>query len=127
ARTGAERARFAAPARDVGATPSRDGRRVLLQHRAAGPGFEHHEWYLVDAADGRMLARGEADETAAQTWADPDLRRLYRVLMPINAPGQRGPEPVAVVAYDLASGAEVGRLALPDVRGGFWPTDRVIG
>jgi hypothetical protein len=125
ARTGAERARLQSPAHGTGQL-SRDGSRLLIQHRRAGPGWELHDWHLLDAGDGRVLGSGQAEGPSAQTWPDPELRQLYRVLTPAYGLDRRGPGPVQIAAYDLETGAEVGRLELPGVLGGWWPGDRVI-
>jgi hypothetical protein len=129
--TGARRASYELPLA-VGAPAerstrlSRDGSRLVLmaEPRPAPP-----EWHVVETATGKILATVPSDPDGrwpSETWIDPDARRLYRLLLPSWFPDNPGPGPAIVVAHDLTTGAEVGRLEVPEVIGGTWDTGRTV-
>jgi hypothetical protein len=108
---------------------SADGSRLVLLSEddgatpAAGGGLV---WSVFDTADGRRIAefRAPAVGSPAVTWEfvslttiDPAGERLYR-LAPVDGPGASGPYPARLIVHDLATGAEVGSLDLPDVQVG---------
>jgi hypothetical protein len=105
---------------------SDDGRRlVLVSEDTTGnpPGGGGIVWTVYDPIDGRQVAEfrapaiGSLEVTAgfvALSAIDPAGTRLYRIA-PVGAPANPELYPVQLVAYDLATGAEVGRLDLPDL------------
>lgn len=132
---GPERARFHPPAPVVVPLLSRDGTRLAVARNGGMPGASGPQptaWYVLDTADGRLLATATATDYVdpGRSWLAPDGRHLYSLAVPNAAAGginNTGPRPVTIVAYDLATGAESGRLALPDVLAGSWQTDRAVG
>jgi hypothetical protein len=78
-------------------------------------------WALIETATGARIATFEPPEGWVDPYAtDPDLTRLYYLTIPTNAP-QAGTEPSLtpeLVAVDLITGAEIGRVLLPDVVAG---------
>jgi hypothetical protein len=86
-------------------------------------------WYAFDTATGAEIARVQGDGGALAGlqrlgYLDPAGARLYR-LVAVGRQEATGPWPTQVVAVDLASGHEIGRVDLPGVRSGFWWTGRV--
>lgn len=124
ARTGAERVRLDRDADGEIAALSRDGRRLVLFAWDSG-------WHLVDTHDGRTLAsipRGPLGILASAI--DPDARRLYRLVPPVDpAPSLAALSDAApeLVAHDLTTGAEIGRLPLLGVVAGLWEAGATPG
>ncbi|HZQ98628.1 MAG TPA: hypothetical protein VFC93_07405 [Chloroflexota bacterium] len=120
ARTGTERARFATPPLAVGARLSRDGSRLVmaLPHSRVDPPAT--EWFTIDTRTGTILSRATVAGPLSQSWLDPAATRLYRVDGPTDGP-MAGPIRLQLVANDLATGAELGRVELPDAGIGTWP------
>ena len=131
---GSERLRFRPPAPVFAQGLSRDGARLVAQApMACGPGgCSRPVWYVFDTRDGGLIARVEGDDRGYGPHAlvDPEGLRLYRLVFDQGAsPGEEreGPWPLAVVAYDLTSGAEVGRRTVPGARGGIWFVRSIAG
>lgn len=112
---------------------SDDGRYLVLSTMAMGTSPD--TWFVVDPTDGRLMATMSISEPAVtfgwDAHVDPVGRRLYR-LVP-QADGSRstaqaaplpGPSPVVLVGYDITTGKEIGRLPLPHLLLGNWPTDQ---
>lgn len=129
-KTGREQTRFRRPGPPVDAWLSGDGRRLVLRSSVdrGEQTADTIRWAVVDTSDGRLLATvmsaepgipsGESVASVGHTWAvDTGARRLYRLIVPGASPGSR-PVPVALVAYDLETGTEVGRVEPPGVRSG---------
>jgi hypothetical protein len=61
----------------------------------------------------------------------PDGTRLYEPIYDTTgnslATQVDGPWPLSIVAYDLLSGLEIARLAVPGIVGGSWPGDPIDG
>ena len=126
---GPERARFPSPIWPATARLSADGRRLVvreLEWSVAGEA-KASAWHVLDTADGRVLAtvRGEEptllEEIEAGNWRgweiDAAARRLYRLVTATDGGDELAP--TTLVAYDLATGAETGRLDLPALRAGI--------
>lgn len=120
-RTGRERARFHPPAPALAFELTADGSRLVLGRCEDGSPEE----YVLDTSDGRVLStlKGEGPPCSWLIRLDPAGQRLYRLVVP-DFIGSASP-PV-LIAYDLASGAEVGRLVLDDLTAGFQRTGREI-
>ena len=137
-RSGAERTRFTLPFSSGalnGLRLSRDGSQLVVTvypySEALGPnqGTDPPGWHVVDTTDGRVLGMVPFDQNGAwhvESWIDPDARRLYRLFLPHWTDETTGPGPARLVAHDLTTGVEVGRLELPEVQGGTWATGRSI-
>jgi len=129
--TGGERYRFELPGAPSGRPRlSRDGSRHVVTGDADGGGLkmEATTWQVIDTGNGRVIATGPYridGEWPSETWIDPEATRLYGLFLP-RAQTNTGPGPSRIVARDLRTGAEVGRLVLPDVRSGTWTTDRTV-
>jgi hypothetical protein len=123
--TGLERRRFALPLPHGNVRVSRDGSRLVMTPPIRrGPGYvaASSTWYVVDAADGRLLSRAELPGDGLASWIDPTASRVFHVVEP---PNQTGPEPLLLHAHDLATGTSLGVLGpLLDVPYGSWPIDR---
>lgn len=137
---GRERTRFHPPALVVTdeVRLSDDGRRAVLRagwvYDGGGGGAvetDPQTWYAVDTTDGQVLATVTSDEQGPGPdgeqpfWIDPNGRRLYRLVV---APGavDPGPWPTQLVANDLTTGEEIGRLDLPEVLAGGGAVGPVI-
>ncbi|MGH2535375.1 MAG: hypothetical protein ACRDJW_24200 [Thermomicrobiales bacterium] len=132
AQTGVERIRFDLPAFVRDTRLSYDGTRLVIQAHPnpaqIGDVGRHDppEWFVVDTADGHVVAKIESDEQNgwhADSWIDPTASRLYRLFIPYS-PEKTGPGATRIVANDLTTGADIARLDLPEVRSGVWVTDR---
>lgn len=125
-RAGIERSRFHPPFNPLPARLSQDGARLVVQHFPTG-GAIPNEWTLLDTTHGQILAttRAEPSNDWQQDLIDPTAQRLYRFLTPGSAINT-GPRPLVVIAYDLTTGNEIGRLPLPDILAGNWQTDRKV-
>lgn len=128
--TGGERARFHPPEHVVFPRLSADGARLLVESRQDMGGPRPTTWYVLDTTDGRVLAAVETAELGGhQVWLDAGARRLYQLVIANAAGGginNTGPRPARIVAYDLTTGAEIGRRELPEVLAGSWQTDRKV-
>lgn len=112
---------------------SRDGSRLVVAAAPASavdtPVLDRAlAWSVYDTADGRRVSTRRIAEPAGwrQLLVDAAAARLYLLTAP-EVDDATGPSPVTLVAHDLlAAGAtgEIGRLALPGVRAGWWQTDR---
>jgi len=145
AATGRERHRFEVPFVFDPATArlSADGERLVavetidpgrLGSTATENALPTSRWHAFDTATGRLLATIEPPEAEAflrfaasnwQSWTvDADGERLYRLASGAAAAVTgNAPAPVGVVAYDLATGAETGRLELPNTEARFRPVN----
>jgi len=125
--TGAARGSFHPPAPVIGTRLSRDGARLVVQPYPSG-GAPPDEWDVLDTADGHLLATVNAvpSNDYVPTLIDADAQALYRFITTAAAGAAPGPRPISLIAYDLRTGAERGRLALPEVTTGNWPTDRTM-
>jgi len=117
---GPERLRFHPPEVAFGARLTRDGSRLLLsQVQNCNPsGCNTPVWHVFDTANGELITTITGDGYEVGPWGgllDPAGRRLYRAT--IGGEGQ-GFRPLHVVAHDLSTGAEVGKVTLSDVRAG---------
>ncbi|MGH2532836.1 MAG: YncE family protein [Thermomicrobiales bacterium] len=89
-------------------------------------------WHVFDTATGRLVSTNNAaGPFAFGRWLDPAGTRLYYLSGPIlrGYPSVTGwresagePAPARIVAHDLATGEEVGRLELAGVPVGAWET-----
>jgi hypothetical protein len=129
-RTGAERLRFQPTADVIYPRLSQDGRRLLVQHRPVITPDEKaiEAWQVLDTTTGQSqpVVNLPSDGVDYRTWLDPQATRLYALVSPGLRRDATGPAPSTLVAYDLTTGAETGRLALPSVVEGSWPTDRTV-
>jgi hypothetical protein len=85
-------------------------------------------WYSLDTNTGRVYASIPADPEhgwPAGSWIDPEGMRGFRLFLRYSNT-ELGPWPVVVVGYDLSTGAELGRLELPEVRGGSWAIGAIV-
>ncbi len=129
--TGIEQRRFEVPGASYGRPRlSRDGSRLVLNGGQDGAGLDGRATFfqVIDTSDGRVIAPVPdqmGDEWPVETWIDPDATRLYSLFLP-HTQTNTGPGPTLIVAHDLGTGAEVGRIELPEVRGGTWSTDRTV-
>ena len=85
-------------------------------------------WSVYDTITGRQISMIQGKDPAltfgAQAVLTPDGSRLVTFgVDPASA--YPGPWQVRLVIYDVASGAEVGRMEPPDVSGGYWPTGNI--
>lgn len=111
---------------------SQDGSRLVIGYTPTGDGSSYPPgplaWQVAESSTGRMLATVPPDPDgrwATENWIDPDATRLYSLFLPFSQTNS-GPGPARIVAHDLGSGAAVGQLVLPEVRGGTWTTDRTV-
>ncbi len=126
-RTGATRGSFHPPAPVLGTRLSRDGARLVVQPYPSGSASSN-EWDVLDTADGRVLTTVNAapSKDYVPTLIDADAQILYRFITAAPTATAPGPRPISLIAYDLHTGAERGRLALPEVTTGSWQTDRMV-
>ena len=111
---------------------SRDGRRVVVLAigDASGVDLGGPAWKVFDATDGHLLSSVQGGE-GPDPWeifaVDADARRLYRLALDpgVDTAGT-GPRPTQLIAHDLATGAEAGRIALPRVLAGFWQSEETV-
>ena len=148
-RSGAERTRFTLPIASGSITVrglrlSQDGSRLVIWVDPRSEVFygrpepdDSLGWQVVETATGRLLSNLAVEPNEQwhdQSWIDPAARRLYRLYLPDFVPSYRSddefkptePGAARLVAHDLDTGAEVGRLELPGVRGGTWDTGRTV-
>jgi hypothetical protein len=120
---GPERLRFEAPAAVVAPRLSGDGSRLVTGIPLFGSpsGITRETWYVFDTRDGGQISTVQEDGPDPKpgglpsSLIDPAAERLYRSA--VGGEGD-GPWPLQIVAHDLTTGAEIGRLILPDVRAG---------
>jgi len=126
-RTGAARGSFHPPAPVLGTRLSRDGARLVVQPYPSGSASSN-EWDVLNTADGHVLTTVNAapSNDYLPTLIDADAQVLYRFITAAPAATAPGPRPVSLIAYDLRTGTERGRLAFPEVTTGSWPTGRVV-
>lgn len=121
---GPERLRFAPPVSVVYPRLSGDGSRLVMSTRLSGSpsGITPATWYVFDTDEGRLISTIEEAAGAdlvpgglPASLINPRGERLYHSA----ASGEGdGPWPLQLVARDLTTGEEVGRLTLPEVRAG---------
>jgi hypothetical protein len=121
-RTGAERSRFLGPAGALWPRLNGDGTRVTM----ARQGTAHDDWWVLDAADGRILGSGRADGWATGTWVSPNAGRLYRLITPHTWPYPNRPQALALSSRDALAPSPEMRLDLPDVPAGIWDGGRRV-
>ena len=120
---GPERIRFFPEASVSDLLLSRDGTRLVATITAdySDRNLRAPAWKVFDTTDGQLLATVEGGGDAwEQVRIDADARRLYRLVLTGDGVGAGEPSTVVIVAHDLTSGTELGRVALPGVRAGFW-------
>jgi plastocyanin/DNA-binding beta-propeller fold protein YncE len=109
---------------------SRDGRRLvaMINSDYSGAGLRSPFWKVFDTRDGRLLTTIQSDDPEQwQVFAvDGGVERLYVLTVAEGTSPQSGPNPTRLIAYDLTTGKELGRLELPEVRAGFWMSDEVV-
>lgn len=125
---GIERSRFHPPARVFVAGLSADGDRLLLQPdpTASSTYPPIAEWYVVDTASGELLAHiQDADNACFRQYAqfDPAGKRIYCLVDPALVEADE-PQPVRIVAYDVATRLKAEELELPEALIGGTETDR---
>jgi plastocyanin len=130
---GPERIRFSPDVTVGDFALSRDGRRLVVYAigDALGDALSGPAWRVFDTGDGRLVAsiQGGEGRDPWETFAiDADAHRLYRLALdPGGDQGSStGPQPTQLIANDLATGSEVGRIALPQVRAGFWQSEETV-
>ena len=110
AATGRERTRFEPPLATRVVGMSADGGRLVLVLSQSSVTPPRSEWYVLDTRAGRTLSTVEMEGWEhGRSWLAPDAATVYRIFRL----GARGNAPV-LVAFDLATGGERGRLELPD-------------
>jgi plastocyanin/DNA-binding beta-propeller fold protein YncE len=107
---------------------SADGRRLVAEVIAdsSAAHLQTPAWKLFDTGNGRLIAAVENAESGILWGAlaiDPNTLRLYRLAY--DDPSEfgvhtDGPFPSRLIVDDLSTGAEIGRIELPDVLAGFW-------
>jgi hypothetical protein len=120
---GVERTRFEAPVAVSWARLGANGQRLVLSvPRAGSPsGITPEQWYVFDTRDGRLISTVETESAGIVPGGfpagliDSTAERLYRFEAGDDGPG---PWSLRIVSHDLATGAEIGRLTLPDVLAG---------
>jgi hypothetical protein len=150
--SGAERSRFHPPVEALVAALSKDGSRLVLEPypyptsptailvtwaATRGLVLEPYpyttwpwppaaEWYVLDTADGQLLAHVKDVDNACfrqSAHFDPALRRIYCVVDPMITEANE-PEPMRIAAYDVESGTKASERQLPDVLIGQRETER---
>ena len=128
---GTERLRFQPGQPGFGQHLSHDGRRfVTMGPLACSPdGCGTVRWSVFDTGDGRVITTVEGDAHGEMgSLVDPGVERLYQLTYDRrDGNDDVGPWPVEVVAFDLTTGEEVGRLAVLGVLGGSWWTRSIDG
>jgi hypothetical protein len=131
---GPERQRFS-PRGSVGELRiSREGSRLVAYMVAdySDANLAAPAWKLFDTSDGRLLASVEHLEVGdpRQLWAvDRDATRLYRLMLgaaPDPTEEDGAAAPTRLIAHDLTTGVELGRLELPEVRAGLWRSGEMV-
>lgn len=82
---------------------------------------------MLDTDSGRLVRKLRME----RSWGGPVLHdgirdRVYVMVVPGNDVKVKGPRTPSVVAYDLRSGREAGRVRLDGVLAGSWPTERKV-
>lgn len=128
---GPERLQFQ-PGRPVaGYAISADGSRLVTVNwgMACDPsGCTPPEWTVFDTGDGQEISRfkGSIQGYGPIAWLDAGAERLYQLTY-LRGDDDEGPWPVEIIAFDLTTGTEAGRLAVPGLRGGNWWTRSIDG
>ncbi|MGI8916529.1 MAG: hypothetical protein ACR2JY_22615 [Chloroflexota bacterium] len=107
---------------------SRDGRTlVLTRGRQMGAGSAPDGWDVLDTASGRLRATVQPAEfsTWYPWWINPDATRLHQPVVTLTM-ADTAPKPLHLVAYDLITGKEAGRLTLPHILVGTWRPGAVV-
>jgi hypothetical protein len=128
-RTGAERRRFRPPVPVAFPRLSEDGGRLVAETNpnAAARDRMAFAWSVFATGDGRPTATVEPAAGWAEATIDPRAERLYAVVPSSEAQtGSGTTPPPELVAYDLATGTEAGRLTLTDLQTGYWAEDGEI-
>lgn len=115
--SGTERARFHPPVQGLVSAVSADGSRLVLKPYPHSRYPPIAEWYVVDTADGQLLAHVRDEENACfrqHALVGPAVRRIYCVVDPMIT-GAREPEPMRIAAYDVESATKTGERELPGV------------
>ena len=106
---------------------SRDGTRLVARGSTAcvALGCVEPAWTVFDLRTGRVVSWITGDPGGfGEVLVDGEAARLYQPVF-LDDEEPNGPWPLQIIAYDLTSGAEVARLAVPGVRGGMWGADWV--
>ena len=118
---------------------STDGSRLIVEPGLmCGPsGCGERVWYTYDAHSGDLVSttRVEVGDPVWPDLIDPAGERLYypfheRPPLSSSTPAPaslsvEGPWPLQIAAYDLATGQEVARTAIPDVLAGSWQGESI--
>lgn len=124
AQTNAQRAQFAAPTGLGPLLVNRDGTRLVLESPGSTDDAKAPRWTVLDGRTGQIVSQVGADRpSAAPSVLDPAGAYLYQLAL---QGGQAGLQPVELIRYDLSTGMPAGRLVLPDILAGSWPTDKMI-
>lgn len=88
-------------------------------------------WQVFDTHTGRLVAAIPCNERKAEPdFIAPDGRHLYHPFYKapaasnqtsMNGTAPKEPSQLWIAAYDMTTGKETGRLAVPGVTGGAWP------
>jgi hypothetical protein len=123
---------------------SADGTRLVgaMGPYACGPsGCDARQLYLYDTVAGDLIAKTRIDlrRYIGVDLLAPDATRLYVPFVEglpspshpatPTPPGisETGPWPLRIAAFDLTTGEETGRIAVPDIMAGDWPVEPVDG
>lgn len=83
------------------------------------------EWWVYDTYSGNLVSTITSPDRSpvggALAVLSPDSSKLLFLAVPSDS-AYPGPWSVQLVVYDLATGQEIGRVDLPEVRAGLWPT-----
>lgn len=124
ARTGAQQAQFAAPTGLGPLLVNRDGTRLVLESPGSTDDAKAPRWTVLDGRTGQILSQVRADRPSIVPGVlDPAGAYLYQLAVP---GGQAGLQPVELIRYDLYTGTPAGRLVLPDILAGSWPTNKMM-
>jgi hypothetical protein len=92
---------------------SADGSPLVLDRDTGEGAFG---WDVLDTRDGRVLASVTSPDGWVEAAIDPAATRLYDLaLNPIARTAAKTLPPPQLVAVDSTTGAEAGRVALPDL------------
>jgi plastocyanin len=110
---------------------NRDGSRLVAEVIAdySDANLRPPAWKVFDTADGRLLSAAQSEQTG-DPWGlwvvDPDALRVYRLAYATSQATTTGPQATVLIANDLSTGAELGRLDLPEIHAGFWQSDETV-
>jgi hypothetical protein len=125
---GRERARVPLDGEAFSPLLSADGARLVVAGGlACDPGgCTDQTWEVYDTETGKLLSTiTGAGEPVGPSVIDPEGTRLYVPFYERPAADGEGPWPLRIAAYDLATGEEAARLAVPDVLAGNWQAGTV--